>query len=224
MTTTLSPFQTLPMLIVEKVIEYMEERTRYAFDTDYDVDIDEYNKEKAVSQLLLVSERWRVAALSLICDNCEIKFNSSGKGYHVTYPALPVSFSFLQYNLEKLVKRVVVKAPSWNDLGSKKFNITPSQPEFPIFPSAATLMVCLDEDDVAPAKARRDKLTASNAAPPNRNQETINFVRSIRRLTPAATGVVVLFRSPSSTNKKNRGQCNTLLLQLGRGKITRLQV
>ncbi|KAJ2102723.1 hypothetical protein GGI09_001065 [Coemansia sp. S100] len=195
---SLSPFQTLPMLIVLKVVDYLEERPRNTFDTDIDIDLVEYNEAKTVRPLLWVSERWRVAALSIICDNCEVNFDSS--------------------------PRVVVLAPSWSDIGSRKFRITPSLPKFPIFPSAATLMVCLDEDDVNPQKAGRGVASTASAAPPNRNKETVDFVRSIRRLTPAATGVVVFFRSPSSTNKKNRGQCNTLLMQLCQGKTTRLHV
>ncbi|KAJ2864678.1 hypothetical protein GGH94_002768 [Coemansia aciculifera] len=224
--TQLSLFQTLPMLIVEKVVEYLEARTRNAFDTDIDIDIDQYNMAKTVRPFLWVSERWRVAALSIICDNCEINFDNTPKGFSMKYPALPDSFSFTQYRMEKLVKRVVVTSLSWSDICSGKFSSTPSGPEFnfPIFPSAATLMVCLDEDDVNPPKAGRGVAPAASTMPPNRNKETVEFVRSIRRLTPAATGAVVHFRSPSSTSMKNMGQCNTLVLQLCSGKITRLHV
>ncbi|KAJ2058634.1 hypothetical protein GGI17_004902, partial [Coemansia sp. S146] len=153
-----------------------------------------------------------------------INFDNTPKGFSVRYPALPPDFSFPQYNMEKLVKRVVVMAPSWSDIGSRKFSITPTLPEFPIFLSAATLMVCLDEDDVNPRKAGRGVAPAASTMLPSRNKETVDFVRSIRRLTPAATGAVVLFRSPSSTSKKNRGQCSTLVLQLCSGKTTRLHV
>ncbi|KAJ2097146.1 hypothetical protein GGI09_003990 [Coemansia sp. S100] len=221
---SLSLFQTLPMLIVEKVLEYLEAHTRNAFDTDIDIDLVEYNEAKTVRPLIWVSERWRVAALSIICDNCEVNFDSSPRGFSVRYPALPDKFSFSQYNMEKLVKRVVVFAPSWKDMGSGKFRITPSLPKFLVFPSAATLMVRLDEDDANPSKARRDIFPATTAVPADRNLETIRFVQSIRRLTPAATGAVVFFCSSSSTIKKNRGQCNTLVTQLCLGKTTRLHV
>ncbi|KAJ2752844.1 hypothetical protein GGI19_003546 [Coemansia pectinata] len=190
------------------------------------INIDQYNMAKTVRPLLWVSERWRVAALSIICDNCEINFDNTPKGFSMKYPALPDSFSFTQYRMEKLVKRVVVTAPSWSDICSGRFSSTPSGPEFdfPIFPSAATLMVCLDENDVNPPKAGRGVVTTTSAVPADRNLETIRFVQSIRRLAPAATGVVVFFRSPSSTNKKNRGLCNTLVLQLCHGRTTRLYV
>ncbi|KAJ2834242.1 hypothetical protein GGI24_000484 [Coemansia furcata] len=222
----LSAFQTLPMLIVEKVVEYVDRRNRNVLDSDIALDIDEYNNTKASHQLLWVSERWRVAALSIICDNCEIDFEHSRKGYSVKYPALPLEFSAQQYDMKKSVKQAVVFAPSWSDIGSRKFGIASfqSESELPVFPSASTLMVCLDEDDANPAKARYRTPPATNSVSMDRNQETINFVSSIRRLTPAATGVVVFFRSPSPTVKKNRGQCNTLVLQLCRGNITRLHV
>ncbi|KAJ2489210.1 hypothetical protein IWW37_004191 [Coemansia sp. RSA 2050] len=94
--TLFSPFQTLPMLIVEKVVEYLEGRARNSFDTKFDISISKYNREKVVHQLLWVSERWRVAALSVLCDNCVIHFNNSSKGFDVKYPALPGDFSFPQ--------------------------------------------------------------------------------------------------------------------------------
>ncbi|KAJ2055506.1 hypothetical protein GGI17_006628 [Coemansia sp. S146] len=224
--TQLSPFQTLPMLIVEKVVEYLEGHPRNLFDTDISIGMDECNMAKASRPLLWVSECWRVAALSVICDNCEISFGSSPKGFGVRYPALLPNFTFPQYHMEKLVKRVVVVAPSWSDIGSGKFGSTPSQPGFvfPVFPSAATLMVCMDEEDANPLKTGHGKLSAANAAPPNRNQATIHFARSIRCLTPAATGVLVFFSSLISTMKKNRRQCNNLVLLLCHEKTTRLDV
>ncbi|KAJ1650074.1 hypothetical protein GGF38_005928, partial [Coemansia sp. RSA 25] len=55
-----SPFQTLPMLIVRKVVEYLEGRSRNSFDLVFD----KHNQNKAILiPLLLVSERWRMAAL-----------------------------------------------------------------------------------------------------------------------------------------------------------------
>ncbi|KAJ2860067.1 hypothetical protein GGH94_005743 [Coemansia aciculifera] len=101
----------------------------------------------------------------------------------------------------------------WNDIGSEKFGGTPSWPEFefPVFLSAATLMVCMDEEDANPSKTGHGKLPAANAMPPSRNQATIHFARSIRRLAPAATGTFVFSRSPISTNKTNSRQWNTLL-------------
>ncbi|KAJ2057866.1 hypothetical protein GGI17_005404 [Coemansia sp. S146] len=176
--TQLSIFQSLPMLIVEKVIEYLEGRPRNSSDSDSIIDMDEYNMAKVCSLLLWVSECWRVAALSVICDNCEVCFESLPKGFSVRYPALPPNFAFPQYCMEKLVKRVVVHAPSWSDIGSEKFGSAPSQPEFafPVFPSAATLMVCMDEEDANPSKARRRSQTEmdpeANSLPKALNNDT----------------------------------------------------
>ncbi|KAJ2892665.1 hypothetical protein IWW38_003130, partial [Coemansia aciculifera] len=48
-----SPFQTLPMLLVHKIVEYIEGRPRMFFATD----MDKHNKQKAVlTPLLAVSE------------------------------------------------------------------------------------------------------------------------------------------------------------------------
>ncbi|KAJ2701468.1 hypothetical protein H4218_001435 [Coemansia sp. IMI 209128] len=223
----LSPFQTLPMLIVEKVVEYLEERARNSFDTEYDIDIDKYNRWKVVRWLLWVSERWRVAALSVICDNCELHFNNLSNGFDVRYPALPTNLSVSQYRIERLVKRVVVSAPSWNDLGSGKFSsaFSRSALELPTFPTAATLMVCMDDHGAMYSqKTRRGNHSAPRVAESDRDKETIDFARCLRQITPAATGVIVFFRSPSSTTRKNRGQCNNLVLQLCRGNISRLYV
>ncbi|KAJ2262420.1 hypothetical protein GGI01_001557, partial [Coemansia sp. RSA 376] len=66
MESPLAPFQTLPMLIVRKTIEYLEKRASKSFDFDMDA----HNKGKSVlTPLLSVSERWCTAALASICDN-----------------------------------------------------------------------------------------------------------------------------------------------------------
>ncbi|KAJ2097984.1 hypothetical protein GGI09_003547 [Coemansia sp. S100] len=98
-------FQTLPMLIVRKVIEYLEGRSR----TSFDIDINKHNEKKAVlAPLLMVSEGWRTAALESICDNCTIAFNYSSRAIKVTIPAWPASFSYPRFRKSRLVKRVVV--------------------------------------------------------------------------------------------------------------------
>ncbi|KAJ2423031.1 hypothetical protein GGF41_003286 [Coemansia sp. RSA 2531] len=67
-------FQTLPILIVYKIVEYLEGRPKYFLG----LDIDKHNKLKtALVPLLLVSERWRIAALESICDNCALDFDDS---------------------------------------------------------------------------------------------------------------------------------------------------
>ncbi|KAJ2872243.1 hypothetical protein GGH93_004180 [Coemansia aciculifera] len=96
-----------------------------SFDTDISIDMDKYNMAKACGQLLWVSECWWIAAIKIVCDNCEIDFESSPKGFDVRYPAFPPNFGFAQYHMEKMVKRVAVHAPSWSDIGGGKLGSTP---------------------------------------------------------------------------------------------------
>ncbi|KAJ2404286.1 hypothetical protein GGI10_005560 [Coemansia sp. RSA 2530] len=99
------------MLIVERVVEYLEERARNSFDTELDINISKYNREKVVYPLLWVSERWRVAALSVICNSCKIHFDASANGFDMKYPALSDDLSYPQCHMERLVKRAVAMAP-----------------------------------------------------------------------------------------------------------------
>ncbi|KAJ2879404.1 hypothetical protein H4R27_005330, partial [Coemansia aciculifera] len=96
-----------------------------SFNTDISIDMDKYNMAKACGQLLWVSECWCIAAIKIVCDNCEIDFESSPKGFDVRYPAFPPNFGFAQYHMEKMVKRVAVYAPSWSDIGGGKLGSTP---------------------------------------------------------------------------------------------------
>ncbi|KAJ2688907.1 hypothetical protein IWW39_001869 [Coemansia spiralis] len=85
-------------------------------------------------------------------------------------------------------------------------------------------MVCLDDDEIDIQRIRLSDHSTPSVTSTDRNRETIDFAHRLRQMTPAATGVNVIFRSPSSTTKKNRGQCNMLVLQLCRGNISRLHV
>ncbi|KAJ2828743.1 hypothetical protein FBU31_002845 [Coemansia sp. 'formosensis'] len=62
-------FQALPMLVVEKIGEYLEGRHRAWFDDD----IDRHNEKKwLLHPLFSISDVWREAVLASICDNCKI--------------------------------------------------------------------------------------------------------------------------------------------------------
>ncbi|KAJ2796471.1 hypothetical protein H4S07_006211, partial [Coemansia furcata] len=133
-----SLFQALPMLVVEKIIEYLEGRPRASFDDD----IDKHNEKKRfLHPLLSISDVWRKAVLASICDNCKIIYIDEQWDIEVTYPACPAGFSYSPRH-NNLVKRVVVTAPSWvtlYDIHSREV-ITWSQYKGPIFPSATTLV------------------------------------------------------------------------------------
>ncbi|KAJ2859548.1 hypothetical protein GGH94_006050 [Coemansia aciculifera] len=220
--TSLSPFQTLPMLIVDKVVEYLEGRSTNLRDSN----LDKHNRNmKVLRPFLRVSEYWRAAALASICDNCEIRFDDSPKGYSVRYHALPAGFPFPQHRGETLVKLVFVRAPSMCDIYGRKFRTRSwLELDFPIFPSATKLIVYQTEDE---PKSIFDGWPVRNAEPVDRNKVMVDFARSLRQLTPVATGVVMSFLFLGSTNKtdkKNKGLCNILVSELCRGKVARICV
>ncbi|KAJ2866594.1 hypothetical protein GGH94_001401 [Coemansia aciculifera] len=92
---TLQPqFQSLPIVVTEKIIEILY-------------------------PLLSVSEAWCEAALVSICDNCKVIFNDAHRVFDVTYPAWPADFSYPGFHKTRLVRQVVVTAPSWKDMLNK---------------------------------------------------------------------------------------------------------
>ncbi|KAJ2864119.1 hypothetical protein GGH94_003153 [Coemansia aciculifera] len=147
MASSRSPFQTLPMFIVYKVIEYLEGRRR----TSFNADIDEHNETKSVlTPLLSVSEHWRMAALDSICDNCKFDFDAKRESVEVTYPAWPADFSYPRFRKNHLVKRVVVVATLWADLYVGKFCEVIAKPQYEslMFSSATTLVLHLSNSAV----------------------------------------------------------------------------
>ncbi|KAJ2873928.1 hypothetical protein GGH93_002836 [Coemansia aciculifera] len=79
-----SLFLTLPMLVVEKIIEYLVGCPRNSLDKD----IDKHNKKKKILYpLLTVGEIWCEAVLISIYDNCKVIFNDICGVFEVTYPA-----------------------------------------------------------------------------------------------------------------------------------------
>ncbi|KAJ2015652.1 hypothetical protein GGI14_004147 [Coemansia sp. S680] len=217
-------FQTLPMLIVELVVEYLEERTR----TSLDGSIERHNSNKLVlTPLLWVSESWRLAALSSICDNCSLVFNYSAKGYEVIYPAWPANFSLPHFNRDKLVKRIVTLAPSWNRICSGTFSSTSTGPiyESAMFPTATSLVVFLSEGgDSRPVISARGKTSASSLASTIRDAAVAGFARSLLQLAPAATGISMYFCTPGVTSQQNKGLCNVLVSELCAGSVSRVEI
>ncbi|KAJ2866335.1 hypothetical protein GGH94_001612 [Coemansia aciculifera] len=136
-----SLFQTLPMLVVEKIIEYLVGHPRNPFDDN----IKKHNKKNILYPLLSVSEIWCEAALVSICDSCEVVFNDARGIFDENYPAWPKGVSYSGFRREHLVKRVVMTAPGWRDIcyqTSREANAW-SQYEGAIFLSATNLVVKL---------------------------------------------------------------------------------
>ncbi|KAJ2872617.1 hypothetical protein GGH93_003870 [Coemansia aciculifera] len=109
-----SLFQTLPMMVMEKIIEFLLEYPRNYFDDD--VKMHGREKKVALFPLLSVSEFWREAALASICDNCKLDYNGALKAVEVKYYAWPADFSYSRFRRHSLVKRVVLTAPHWADM------------------------------------------------------------------------------------------------------------
>ncbi|KAJ2865460.1 hypothetical protein GGH94_002229 [Coemansia aciculifera] len=210
-------FQSLPMLVTEKIIEYLEGRPR----NYYDDDINKHNETKRIIYpLLSVGEVWCEAALISICDNCEVVFNDAGGVFDVNYPTWPAGFSYSQFPRDKLVKRVVLTASGWNDMVNKHNNetIAWSQYNGAIFLSATNLVVKLNKSNSF------SHLSAAKLKARSSHEAIDSLARSIRRLTPAVTGVSVVAISVNATHKSHREVCVMLVSELCRGSVTRLDV
>ncbi|KAJ2880992.1 hypothetical protein H4R27_004380 [Coemansia aciculifera] len=211
----LSPslFQTLPVLVVRKVVEYLEERPRDYFD----LAINEHNRKKAVlTPLLLVSECWRTVALVSICDNCELTFDRSRKALEATIPAWPADFSLPGFRKAHLVKRVVVAADLWKDMCDGAFCNTMSMVLYEAFsfPCAAFLELELY------MAATDDSRSVSEIG----KGGVVRFARSLLRLTPAVAAVAVNFLSVCTTHPDTELLYSTLVSELCQGNVNGLAV
>ncbi|KAJ2065117.1 hypothetical protein GGI17_000528 [Coemansia sp. S146] len=97
---TLQPqFQSLPIVVTEKIIEYLEGRLRNSLGDD----IKQHNqKKKILYPLLSVSEARCEAAFVSICDDCEVIFNDAYRVFDVTYPAWPADFLYPGFHKTRL--------------------------------------------------------------------------------------------------------------------------
>ncbi|KAJ2252905.1 hypothetical protein GGI13_003008 [Coemansia sp. RSA 455] len=185
--SSLSPMQTLPMILVNMVVEYLEGRPRGSFDSNFN------EKKTVLAPLLLVSQHWHIAALTSICDSCVITFTYASKAIEVKYPAWPDGFSYPLFYKPSFVKRVVVKVRLWNDACEDAFRAVIDTPQYEnmLFPSATSLVAMLSGRNSA-VTTRTPVLSDSDAA---------SFARSIRRLTPAVASVVIEINSTSINNE-----------------------
>ncbi|KAJ2056772.1 hypothetical protein GGI17_006020 [Coemansia sp. S146] len=217
-------FQSLPMLVVEKIVEYLEGRL-----IDFVVKcVSKHNETKKILYpLLSVSEIWCEAALASICDNCEIVFDNTRGFFQVKYPAWSAGVSYSQFPRNNMVKRVVVTAPNWKDMCDKNSaeTIAWSQYSGAIFPSATTLLVKLNKSKAVyskPGSAISPPTLTPN--PVNWRAGAVDFACALLQLTPAITGVSVVTISVDATDKSHRDLRDMLVSELCRGSVTRLDV
>ncbi|KAJ2057188.1 hypothetical protein GGI17_005794 [Coemansia sp. S146] len=220
-----SPFQSLPMLIVRKIIEYLEKRAG----TSFDLNIDAYNQGKSVlTTLLSVSERCCAAALVSICDNCLLSFDYSCKAIEVSFPAWPASVPYSQYRKTHPVKRVVVSATLWKEMCDGTFCdiVTRSQYENMSFPSAKTLVLNISKTTraVKPIFGTVNSSTYFTPVAATDVEKVTNFARSLLQLSPAITDAIVSTRSIDDKEPNSSQLYNTLVSELCRGSVKSLQV
>ncbi|KAJ2256289.1 hypothetical protein GGI13_001246, partial [Coemansia sp. RSA 455] len=169
----LSQFQTLPMLVVCKVVEYLEGRSRNLFE----LSATEHNKRKVIlAPLLLVSERWRTAALESICDNCELAFIHSRRAFEVRFPAWLADYSYPRFRKTHLVKQVTVSAFLWKDMCDGAFCDVAAMPQYEnmSFPAAKTISLVL----------RKTTDKDSSSASVTSQEKVVAFTRSLLQFAP----------------------------------------
>ncbi|KAJ2902865.1 hypothetical protein GGI21_004502, partial [Coemansia aciculifera] len=228
-----SLFQTLPTLIVRKVVEYLEGRSSNSFGAD----IDRHNKGKAVlAPLLSLNRRWCAAALASICDNCSVKFDYASEAICIAYPAWPTDAPKQRVRKYHLVKRIIVSVPLWKEICNGKFCKVITRPEYEgaVSLSATTLELRLSKEVVqAWISVSRPSLASTPAsastpalapAPVFTIEQVASFACSVRSLTPAATGVTIYYESVNNSSANANELYNTLLTELYRVGTTRMEV
>ncbi|KAJ2455384.1 hypothetical protein GGF42_003440, partial [Coemansia sp. RSA 2424] len=219
-----SLFQTLPLLLVEKIIKYLLECPRDS--ADY---IDEHNKRKAaLTPLLSISQLWCEAVLVSFCDKCSVNFNATSGKFEVKYYAWPTGFSYPRFPRNSVVKRVSVWAPRWLDLCRGRYSETSTKAwgTSVLFPSATTLEFHLVKSPWRAPKSRSDKRRTSPEpfyAHPAEVAKVANFAHSLLRLTPAATSVVACFVGADPVESGYMQLCTTLVSELCQGRVKSLE-
>ncbi|KAJ2866565.1 hypothetical protein GGH94_001457 [Coemansia aciculifera] len=192
-----SLFQTLPMLVVHKVVEYLEGRSR----TSFSLDIDAHNKGKAIlTPLLSVSEHWCAVALASICDNCLVGFDYASKGIDVSFPAWPAS---APYSTAKLI------LPSDKAIAS-------------LISQCIDQRVDQRIDDFFD-QLPMDILGTPTPVSVTSQEKVTDFARSLLRLIPAVVSTIVSVQSINDTELNHGRLYDTLVSELCRGSVKCLQ-
>ncbi|KAJ2105537.1 hypothetical protein GGI16_002312, partial [Coemansia sp. S142-1] len=211
-------FQTLPMLLVYKIVEYLDYRSKHSFNLNGDTSIaNRFN----LFPLLSVSERWRKAALRSLYDFCHLNFNQPRKIPVVASPRFPTGFPFSWMGNAHLVKHVCVESTLEKALSEGFFcaPLTKLQNEGIVFSAATSLALSLaipteqypsTDDGPRPANAGVLSLNKVLAA---------NFARSIRRLVPSATDIAVFIPSIGIAEINYTLLCNLLVSTLCQGGV-----
>ncbi|KAJ2813492.1 hypothetical protein H4S07_000644 [Coemansia furcata] len=206
-------FQTLPMLLVYKIVEYLEGRSKCSFD----LDIDKHNRLKAVLiPLLSVSECWRKAALESICDNCAFDFDHPRETREMVFPAWPTDFHLTRLRNTNLAKRIVVSVTLGRTLMGTAAGevITWLLRGGAVAPAARTMLLCLRKANDQVSSAVNGTLSTSVLTSPIVLYSVDWFARFLLRLAPAVTDLVVSVPSINAAQSDHLRLCGPLILAL----------
>ncbi|KAJ2730736.1 hypothetical protein IW152_005035 [Coemansia sp. BCRC 34962] len=230
--SSLSRFQTLPILVVEKIVEYVERRSRNSFDDQ----IRKHNNRKAILRpLLYVSVVWRMVVMCSICDNCVIHLKYFSSSVDVKYPAWPDGLTYPRIHRTNLVKRVSIWIPHWNEISKGKFTeanaVLRSKGTGVVFPNATSLVLYFFKPrerrslSLNPFMFGRNPLVPPPPPPPPKpivpvHPEIITgLARFLKRLTPAATSVIGTFHIDGALISSPERPFDELLTELCKGSI-----
>ncbi|KAJ2349690.1 hypothetical protein GGH91_000652 [Coemansia sp. RSA 2671] len=149
--------------MVYKVVEYLEGRPKHSLG----VDMDKHNKQKAVlAPLLLVSERWRSAALESLCDNCALDLDHSHESRKVAFPAWPADSQLAWLCKTNLVKWVSISTTLERAVADKVANeaMLQLQRHDVVAPSARKMILCLRKSNVQAPSTGNNAFFASAPA------------------------------------------------------------
>ncbi|KAJ2254136.1 hypothetical protein GGI13_002324 [Coemansia sp. RSA 455] len=216
-------FQTLPTLLVYKIVEYLDCRSKYLFNSNGDTSI---ISRFDLFPLLSVSERWRKAALESLYDFCHLNFNQSHKIPVVASPLLPTGFPLSWTGNAHLVKHVCVESTLEKALSEGFFcaPLTKLQNEGIVFSAATSLALSLaipteqyPSTDDGPRPANSGVLSLNKVL-------AANFARSIKRLIPSATDIAVFIPSIGIAEINYTLLCNLLVSTLCQGGVKGVHV
>ncbi|KAJ2052045.1 hypothetical protein GGH13_008540 [Coemansia sp. S155-1] len=217
-------FQTLPMLLVYKIVEYLDCRSKYSFNSNGDTSIiNRFN----LFPLLSVSERWRKAALRSICGTIHLHSNQSQKTFGIS-PLVPPDDNFpLSWSSNAhLVKRVFVASTLEHALSEGFFcaALTRLWSGSVVFSAATTLILSFKmAAELAPRPDGSPRFSIAGVLGLNQIL-AVNFAHSLKRLVPAVADIHVFAPSTDVTETSYTPLCSLLISTLCLGGIKGVHV
>ncbi|KAJ2417142.1 hypothetical protein H4218_003457 [Coemansia sp. IMI 209128] len=229
--SSLSHFQTLPVLLVEMIVEYVGKHTRNTFDDQ----IRKHNKRKSILRPLLhVSVVWRSVVMSNICDNCVIRLKYFSNSVDVKYPAWPDGLTYPRTHRTIFVKRVTIWVPFWSEISKGKFTeanaILRSKGSNVVFPNATSLVLYFFKPRERQPLRLDNFILGNPLAPPPPppapkpivpvSPEIVSgLARFLKRLAPGVTSVTGTFHIDGRLDANPERPFDDLLTMLCKGNV-----